>query len=1385
MPTSRVRAIHRTHTFLATGSLIAAIAMLAAVSSAWAAPGQASDVIPNHYIVVFKDSVDSPGALAETQTEQRDGDLGFVYRHALKGYSAELSKGAVEALRQDPRVKYVAPDHEAEAFSQTIPTGVKRIFAAERKDLDIDETDDVRVNADVAVVDTGVDFEHPDLNVVARTDCSGEGSTCVDNSGTDKYGHGTHVAGIVGALDNSIGSVGVAPGARIWAVKVLNDSGGGSESGIAAGIDWVTAHATEIEVANMSLGCPCPWPVVNEAINASVEAGVVYTLAAGNEDQNVKNFDPAGNPNAITVSALTDYDGLPGGLAAEYECTGGGQHYGPDDRLASYSNWGSEVDIAAPGSCIYSTLPTGGSFFGANYKMLNGTSMAAPHVAAAAAILASESNPNSKADVEAIKAKLIQEGSLNWTDNSRDGIHERLLDLRSPGREAITFPASNLQPHGAQLNGAVSAGGLASTYRFEYGTSTKYGTSIPASPESIGSGTGDIEVSKQISVEPRTTYHYRVVVTNSAGTSYGADKEFTTSLWSIQATPVPSGGSATQFTGISCTSTSACIGVGSLGVSSGNFAERWNGSEWSLQSVPNPSGGTNPSLSGVSCASSSSCIAIGKFLVKTHYVPFAERWDGTSWSALTMPTPSGLVSNGNVTLSSVSCPTTTYCVAVGGYVTATLGGEPTEEKTLVERWNGSEWAVVASPNPAGKKLSQLRGVSCTSASVCMAAGSARTVWTSAASVTLAERWNGSEWALQTTPNPAGAEVSLLNDVSCSTATACMAVGNGLAEAWDGTEWKLSSSSLPTLYGVSCVSATSCTAVGGASGQHWNGSGWSVDNVASPEGGSQVGMGSISCPSATTCSAAGGFLDEQEGRLPLAERTAPQWPVVTTEAASAATAAEATLKASVNPEGIDTSYQFEYGRSTSYGQSVPLEAKSIGKEIADIKVSQGVSGLEPHTAYHFRVLASNSEGTSYGADQTFTTGSILHWYGCSKQSGKYTSSKCATEGSPNEWESVRLKEGEKVTIAAKGNPIAYTSTQVGLQGTLSCETEVSSPSLENPSGASNGLGAAQVKYKGCKAEGTGWEGCKAEPTASYVSKAELVMTDGKAQVMLKPSEGTTFATFSFSGCKETALNGSWSLTGTMRGLYSNASSRIELNAETTAEGLKLRGQKATAVGSLGLETSGGGYVKAEPEIYWYGCNKQAGGKYTSSKCATEGSPNEWESVRLKEGEKVTIAAKGNPIAYTATVVGLQGTLSCETEVSSPSLENPSGAGNGIGSAQVKYKGCKVEGKWENCKAEQTASYVSKVELVTVEGKAQVVLRPSEGATFATFSFSSCKEAALNGSWSLTGTATGLSYSNSASQLELNTAQGLKLRSQKATAVGAIGLETSGGGYVRAE
>jgi subtilisin len=373
------------------------------------------------YIVVLHDNVESPAAAAREIAQFVGGQVGFIYEHALKGFSIKLPPQAVGVLQMNPKVKYVATDDVRYAFAQEIPTGIQRIFADTNQNLSINGTDDWRVDVDVAVIDTGVDFEHPDLNVVGGINCAAGNilrAKCIDGGDDDHY-HGTHVAGTIGAIDNGSGVVGVAPGARIWAVKVLNSSGSGYTSWIVAGIDWVAGRAATIEVANMSLGGSGFNQAEYDAIQGAVNKGVAFAVAAGNSDADANNFSPAAFDNVLTVSALADFDGVPG-------------YYGSptcrsdqDDTLADFSNWGSAVDIAAPGVCILSTYPIERG----SYGTISGTSMASPHAAGALALLASRNNPGNATDVYNLYTQVKNAGNFDWKDDSGDGIKEHLLDV--------------------------------------------------------------------------------------------------------------------------------------------------------------------------------------------------------------------------------------------------------------------------------------------------------------------------------------------------------------------------------------------------------------------------------------------------------------------------------------------------------------------------------------------------------------------------------------------------------------------------------------------------------------------------------------------------------------------------------------------------------------------------------------------------------------------------------------------------------------------------------------------------------------------------------------------------------------------------------------------
>jgi subtilisin len=378
-----------------------------------------ADLGAGNYIVVLKDSA-SARAVASSHAERFGVDVGHVYTSALQGYSATMPASVASLVEALPSVEWVQEDSPVATTAQSLPTGINRSNADASPTAAIDGVDG-RVDVDVAVIDTGVDLDHPDLNVnrAGARNCS-----LLSLSANDGHGHGTHVAGTIGALDNGDGVVGMAPGARIWPVKVLSDLGSGFNSDVICGIDYVTAHADEIEVANMSLGgsgtddgsCgAASGDAMHAAICTSVEAGITYVVAAGNDSADAKGFTPAAYDEVITVSALADFNGLPGGGAAS-TCRSD-----VDDTFADFSNYGADVDLIAPGVCINSTWAGGG------YSTISGTSMASPHVAGGAALYKAN---NPSASPTQVKSALQNAGSTDWSNSDDpDGIKERLLDV--------------------------------------------------------------------------------------------------------------------------------------------------------------------------------------------------------------------------------------------------------------------------------------------------------------------------------------------------------------------------------------------------------------------------------------------------------------------------------------------------------------------------------------------------------------------------------------------------------------------------------------------------------------------------------------------------------------------------------------------------------------------------------------------------------------------------------------------------------------------------------------------------------------------------------------------------------------------------------------------
>ncbi len=345
--------------------------------------------------------------------------------------------------------------------------------------------------------------------------------------------------------------------------------------------------------------------------------------------------------------------------------------------------------------------------------------------------------------------------------------------------------------------------------------------------------------------------------------------------WALQATPNPVGARNTFLAGVSCTAPTACVAVG-YSISTSNavttLAEQWNGSAWSILSTPSPLGSVISSLAAVACTSATACTAVGdSFNAANVKSTLDERWNGTTWSVQPTPDPAG---TSNSTLVGVACSVSTSCIAVGSY-TKTPSGHPF---TLAESWNGIAWSIVTTPNPPANRGASLLSVACSSGSACTAVGN----WfnSSNTEVTLAERWSGTAWSIQTTLNPT-THLSELFGVACSSATSCMAVGSdintsilqvALVERWNGSTWSvvatpgIAGSQGAALQAISCATVKGCNAVGdninGAGvevtlAEKWNGTAWSVKATPNPATATASDLLAVSCTT-KACTASGAY-----------------------------------------------------------------------------------------------------------------------------------------------------------------------------------------------------------------------------------------------------------------------------------------------------------------------------------------------------------------------------------------------------------------------------------------------------------------------------------------------------------------------------------------------
>ena len=436
-------------------------------------------LIPFQQIVIVNDSMSKDikstkstiQALTNT-VENLGAEVIYSYNSAMIGFAfkapnQQITDNVIRVLSSDPRVNSIEQDKTVVPFSEEIPTGIQRIDANEL--YSIPKIGSFTPDVDIAIIDSGIDLDHPELNVnssfsmtvpqISNADqadvdsiinndidldklglntFSAGGNTSSfyppfsmtgSSSADDTCGHGTRVAGIAAAKADAQGVVGIAPNARLWAIKVLDydkTTGRceGSISSVIAAIEYVTRLKDKIDVVNLSLGCKCNSTALDDAISRSVKANITYVVAAGNMNLNASSFSPANHKDAnnqkdvITVSAMTDLDGKCGGHStARWVRAGEFAGLYDDDAFAKFSNYGSVVDIAAPGVMIKSTGTNG------SYSLGNGTSIAAPHVAGAAALYKILNPSSTPYD---IRHALITDGIRSTTvcDGLRHGYFE-------------------------------------------------------------------------------------------------------------------------------------------------------------------------------------------------------------------------------------------------------------------------------------------------------------------------------------------------------------------------------------------------------------------------------------------------------------------------------------------------------------------------------------------------------------------------------------------------------------------------------------------------------------------------------------------------------------------------------------------------------------------------------------------------------------------------------------------------------------------------------------------------------------------------------------------------------------------------------------------------
>jgi subtilisin len=554
------------------------VPLVAAGSRSSDAPPSAGRARADDSWIVSLQAGASPRSQAAPLAHAAGGQVGHIYTYAINGFQFRGSAAAAEALRSNPYVASVVADRPV-YLTESLPNGIERISAYDN-DTPASSAyhQGYRGNgARIAIMDTGIDLDHPDLvNAIDQ----GLGKNCVADAlpPNDGYGHGTHVAGTAAAPLNGVGVVGVAPEARLVAVKVFDDAGNSSESLVLCGFEHVLSlnadadPTNDVNILSMSFGEQRPWgdcssDPLHTAVCRAYGAGIIMVAGAGNAAVNASNFVPAAFDEVIGVSALADFDASRGGLAGcgvvpdlgWFEC---------DDTFAFFSNYGLSVDVIAPGVSVYSTWAGGG------YFTSSGTSMATPHVSGVVALMAALSPSLTPAQARTLLRQSGEcpngtvagsdgacAGQGTWPDDP-DGTEPMVNALRAAQAVGGEPPPPPTPPSAPTLtsatggNGSValawtpptSDGGSPIT-DYEIWRGTTSGTELLHITIPSGTSYTDLPVTNG------TTYYYQVAAVNAVDSGPRSNELSATPLASAPVTRT--GGTASNLT--SATSTTGSV----------------------------------------------------------------------------------------------------------------------------------------------------------------------------------------------------------------------------------------------------------------------------------------------------------------------------------------------------------------------------------------------------------------------------------------------------------------------------------------------------------------------------------------------------------------------------------------------------------------------------------------------------------------------------------------------------------------------------------------------------------------------------------------------------------------------------------------------------------